>query len=201
MMNNKYVISLGLLFLILIAGCSNRISTDSDYQASTDFSQLKTYRWRDAANTTTRQANDIVDERIRTNVEKELSRKGYRHVTQGEVDFLVNYGVTTQEKTDVRSYNTYSGMAPGFSMGYRRGYYRHGYSMAYSSAPEVRTYHYEEGTFVLDLIDSSTDELVWRGSAEGRLKKNLDLEEKQQAAVTIIAKVLEPFPPENAAHK
>ncbi len=182
---------------VLLAACSSGVSIDQDYNQATDFSQLKTYHWYDVSqgqkNT---HGNDILDERIRQAVDRELQAKGFQQVTSGDVDFSVNYSITTQAKTDIRSYNTYGGMAPGFTFGYGTGHYRYGYSMMYSTAPEVQTIHYEEGTFVLDIINGG-DKLVWRGTAVGRLKKNLSVEEKRQAINNVVGKVLDGFPPES----
>ncbi len=183
---------------VLVVGCASSGSIDSDYKEGVNFADYKTYRWHDkSAESKDYHGNDILDGRIRAAVDKELQAKGFLLVGSESADFSVNYSVTVQEKTDIRSYDTYSGMSPGFSMGYGRAGYRYGYSVGYSSAPEVRTVHYEEGTFVIDVVDSN-DKLVWRGSAEGRLKKNLTVEEKRQGIKDVTAKVLMNFPPEPA---
>lgn len=196
----KRVVSGAWLLAIsaLLFGCASGVSIDSDHKQGINFSDYKTYRWHDkSSETKDYHGNDILDGRIHTAVDKELEAKGFS-MTDGEnADFSINYSVTTQEKTDIRSYDTYSGMSPGFAMGYGRAGYRYGYSIGYSSAPEVRTVHYEEGTFVIDVVDGN-DKLVWRGSAEGRLKKNLTVEEKRQQIKDVVAKVLVNFPPEPA---
>ncbi len=196
----KRVVSGAWLLAIsaLLFGCASGVSIDSDHKQGINFSDYKTYRWHDkSSETKDYHGNDILDGRIHTAVDKELQAKGFS-MTDGEnADFSINYSVTTQEKTDIRSYDTYSGMSPGFAMGYGRAGYRYGYSIGYSSAPEVRTVHYEEGTFVIDVVDGN-DKLVWRGSAEGRLKKNLTVEEKRQQIKDVVAKVLVNFPPEPA---
>lgn len=196
-MRKPVITSAWLLALsVILWGCSSGVTIDTDHKAGVNFTEYKTYRWHDnSADAREYHGNDILDGRIRSAVNNELQAKGYQMVATGPVDFQVNYSVTTQEKTDVRSYNTYSGMAPGFAVGYGRGYYRYGYSMAYYHEPEVRTVHYEEGTFVVDVVDAD-NKLVWRGSAEGRLKKNQTVEEKRQAIKDVVAKVLANFPPE-----
>ncbi len=181
----------------LLFGCASGVSIDSDHKKGVDFAAFKTYQWHDKSTAAKDyHGNDILDGRIRMAVDNELQAKGFKLIDSGSSDFSVNYSVTTQEKTDIRSYDTYSGMSPGFAVGYGRGYYRYGYSMAYNQ-PEVRTIHYEEGTFVLDIVDGD-DKLVWRGSAEGRLKKNQTVEEKRQNIKDVVAKVLMNFPPQPA---
>lgn len=184
------------LVSVFVVGCASGVSIDSDHKAGVNFSELKSYRWHDkSSDAKDYHGNDILDGRIRDAVNQELQAKGFVLAESGSADFSVNYSVTTQEKTDIRSYDTYSGMSPGFSMGYGRSGYRYGYSVGYSSAPEVRTVHYEEGTFVVDVVDGN-DKLIWRGSAEGRLKKNLKVEEKRQGIKDVVAKVLMNYPPQ-----
>ncbi len=191
--------SVGLLALAtLLWGCSSGLTIDRDYDESVNFSQLNSWRWMDTESDRHQDqdyhGNDILDGRIRQAVERELAAKGFRQQAQGEVDFLVNYSVTKEDKTEIRSYNTYGGLTPGFAFGYGHGFYRYGYSVMYHPEPEVRTVHYQEGTLVLDVINPQ-EKLIWRGSAEGRLKKNQTVEEKREAVNSVVAKVLAGFPP------
>lgn len=196
---------MGLMMAVLLFGCStSNLTIDHDYKEDVNFAQYKTYRWYDASQNGYQdqksfQGNDILKARIHEEVNQALQAKGFVLVPSGEVDFMVNYSITTQAKTDVRSYNTYGGLTPGFTMGYGSGYYRYGYSVVYATAPEVRTIHYEEGTFVLDVINPD-NKLVWRGTAVGRLKDESTIEEKRAAAHTVVNKVLEEFPPQKRAH-
>lgn len=203
----KSVLSLmSLVVAVLLFGCSSssQLTVDHDYKEGVDFEQYKTYRWYDASQKNHRdhqsyQGNDILKARIHEEVDKALQAKGFVMVPSGPVDFMVDYSITKEAKTDVRSYNTYGGLTPGFTMGYGAGYYRYGYSMVYAAAPEVRTIHYEEGTFVLDVINSE-DKLVWRGTAVGRLKNESTVQEKREAIHTVVNKVLEEFPPQHRRH-
>lgn len=204
-MKNSVLSVFGLMMIVLLAGCStSNLTVDHDYKEGVDFAQYKTYRWYDASQKSNQeqrsyQGNDILKARIYQEVDKALQAKGFVQVPTGEVDFTVSYSITTQAKTDVRSYNTYGGLTPGFTMGYGAGYYRYGYSMVYATAPEVRTIHYEEGTFVLDIINAD-NKLVWRGTAVGRLKDESTVEEKRAAVQTVVNKVLEEFPPQSHVH-
>jgi hypothetical protein len=54
---------------------------------------------------------------------------------------------------------------------------------------------YTMGTFVLDFFDVASKELVWRGSAEGKLREYNTPEQKQDRANEVVQKILEQFPP------
>jgi hypothetical protein len=193
---------LGLLFL---SGCSNPIRYNSDYQVNTDFSELKTYAWH-APNEFNEQTNnyltnDIVDQRIRTNVDAQLISKGFIKVEPAQADFLVNYSITVQEKIDISTYNTYGGYGAGWGGGYYGAYgapYRY-YGLSYGYAPtgtETQVSEYQQGTFVFDVIDINDDTLIWRGTAEGRMsKQELTPDERDAKIATIIREVLYAFPP------
>lgn len=188
-----------ILCLLLLSGCDSTVKISSDHQADVDFSSLKTYRWRDANRYHTDSIkylnNDILDSRIKAVVDSEFKGKRYALKPEGAVDFLVSYSVTTQEKADIRNYNTYNGVAPGFGYGayYGRGY-RYG-GVGISIHNDVDVVYYKEGTFVLDILSADTDKLLWRSSAEGRLHKNKSAEERQESLRTIVADMLAQFPP------
>jgi len=188
MTTNRAVSLLYLFTLFLFVGCTSGVTVTSDHTANVDFANYKTFRWREANefNAQSRHylANEIIDGRIKTAVEETLAGKGFKKVDQGTVDFYVNYSVTTKEKVDIRTYNTYGG--------YGRGYYGYrGYG-----GSESRVDYYQEGTLVIDILDTSSDILIWRGVAEGKLHKKKTPEERRERLKEVVALVLADFPPQ-----
>jgi len=51
------------------------------------------------------------------------------------------------------------------------------------------------GTLIVDLVDATAKEMVWRGTATDTLKPQATPAEKEQALTQAIAKMLEGFPP------
>ncbi len=183
-----------------LGGCSNNVRYDSDYKSDINFSDFKTYSWHTGNhhNTATDQyfANDIVDDRIKASIENELSSMGYQKVAGGESDFQVNYSVTTEDKVDIRTYNTYGGFGPDWGYGgfYYSPYYYYGAGYL-DSETETRIIPYVQGTFVLDVINND-DKLIWRGTAEGKMtKEELSPEERDDKIQEIVGNVLSRFPP------
>lgn len=198
-------ISLIILFAALLGACSNPVSYSSDFRVNTDFEKFKTYSWRapNEFNETTNNyiANDIVDERIRISIDAALASKGYTKLESGDVDFEVNYSVTTEDKIDISTYNTYSGYGSGWGGGYYGrmgspyGYYGMSYGTGYGGT-QTTVDQYQQGTFVLDIIDDDEDTLVWRGTAEGKMQNtDFSTEERNQRIATIINEVLVGYPP------
>ena len=200
----KLILSVCIPIITMLLGCSSGVSYDSDFKPGVAFSDYKTFAWHapNESNAATKQyiANDIVDERIRTNVDKQLISKGFSKADQSKADFLVNYSITTEDKIDINTYNTYNGYAPGWGFGgvYRSPYYFYGSGYTHFEPEiETRVSQYKVGTFVLDIVNSADGKLVWRGTAEGRMRKDqLTPEERDQKVAEVISQVLKNFPPQ-----
>jgi hypothetical protein len=128
--------------------------------------------------------NSLMHKRIQSAVARELTGKGLRQVdlTQ-QPDLLVYYWFSAKEKQQIQS----TGPAAG-PYGRRGGY---GWGAGYGGT--ITTYEYTEGTLVLDLVEPSKKELIWRATIVGTLqdtpKDNIELGNKA------IAKAFESYPP------
>lgn len=182
------------IITIFITGCSS-LSLSTDYDDKIDFSSFKTYRWYeekdDDNKTSLKFTNSIMDQRIRETIDQQLQLKNYSKTNTGAVDFLVNYSVVVEDQVDVRTYNNYSGMYPGY------GYYGRGMSVGYGGSPETVVTYYKQGTLIIDIINPETDQLMWRGAADGRLPKSANREESDVLVQKYVTKILSAFPPKN----
>lgn len=175
----KYLVSLGLLTVMLAAvGCSG-IKVEVDFDPEVDFTQYKTYRWaRQKQQVMPRNPADLafMDKRIKIEADSLLAQKGYVKVkSDNEAEFLVAYFLTAQDKVSVSYY------------GYGYGYYGWG-GGGYANA-----YRYKEGTLVLDIVDASEMELIWRGWASTDIHSR---EEAQHQIPRAVRETLRRFPPE-----
>ena len=182
---------------VFISGCTP-LSLSTDYDNSIDFSTFKTYRWHAENNhnaASLKYLDNIMDRRIRATIEQQLQGEGFIQKINDPVDFFVNYSVVVENRTDIHTYNNYNGMYPGY--GYRSGYgyYGRGMGVTYSTGTETQVTHYQQGTLVIDIIDPKTDQLVWRGAADGRLPKGTDREKSNKLVQKYVAKILSNFPP------
>ena len=184
----------GIVGALLIASCSN-FTVDSDYTPETDFSAYKTYRWYSAKLRDPESleflGGDIFDRRVRTNIDSNLQAKGFILSAEGDVDFMVNYDVLTEDRQDIRTYNTYGGYAPGW--GYRGGY---GYGGMGMGSVSTQVINYKQGQLIIDIIEPQEEVLVWRGTAEGRITQNESQEKREKGTREIIEKILANFPPQ-----
>lgn len=151
----------GALLLFAVTAAFG-LSVKSDYEKNYDFSRLRTFAFKmDRADNDPLVTNTIVAGRIQNALTAQLEANGFNQTPQ-DPDFIVAFYSRTREKTQVQS----SGFGPGFGFGRGfgwgygvpfRGRWRWGYG------PDIWTSTYTQGCVMADIIDSRTNELVWRG--------------------------------------
>lgn len=129
--------------------------------------------------------NDLMAQRFTTTIERNLRARGYEIVPRQQADMLVTFFVTTENRTDVRTYNS------GF------GYGRCWNTMhcAAWASPEVSVQNYKVGTLFIDFIDPASNTLQWRGTTSKRLPGNPSVEERDQLAELVVRAIIDQFPP------
>ena len=172
------VITLGTIFL---AGCSS-ISVTQDYDPAYDFSKLKTFGFVPIP----KEANidQINANRLGDAIKANLTARGYTLSEQADFGIALHFG--KQTKTDIDSY--------GYGYG---GYGRYG-GWGYGGTGGVDVHQYDEGTLIIDIIDMSKKELVWRGSGTGVLSQSPSVEERTAKINDAVTEILGQFPPTKA---
>jgi hypothetical protein len=141
----RFLFFVAVLLAITLPAFSRDVKTDYDHHAN--FSQYKTYSWGKIET-----PNPLWDDRIKEAVDRELAKKGWTEApSDGDVTIMA-VG-TTHERPTLRTF--YDGF-PGWRWG--------GFG-------EATTYvdNYEVGSLVVDMFDSRSKRLIWRGSATDTL--------------------------------
>ena len=167
---------------LVLSGCVSQKQVDYDRAAA---AQLGGYRCFVIDSRETRSnyqeviLSPIVDRRIERAIEQTLAAKG---LTQdcAEPDFRVTFNTVTKTKTELNDLGV--GPSP---------YRRHPY-YGYGGYNRLNLNQYEEGTFIIDIIDNTSKELVWRGTYTKRLGWSAPTDEEVQA---IVGDILRTFPP------
>jgi hypothetical protein len=138
--------------------------------------------------------SDMQRDRIDEALAFALRNKGLQVVDDAaQADLLVSWHLVTQEKTDVRTWET-----PAMG-GYYGGYNRYSAYSCWScgaTRTEVSVQNYTQGTFIVDLIDPTLKKSVWRAIIQSRLKGQLQSDQdKYNATATAIFAA---FPPGQA---
>jgi hypothetical protein len=162
-----------VLMTLLGSALARHIQTDFDHQ--TNFSQYKTYSWQEI-----KASNTLWDQRIKDAVNAQLASKGWTQVDNGGDVSIVAIKTTKTQRT-LQTF--YDGMGGGWRW---RG-------MGGFGESTTTEQDYKEGTLVVDMYDSGTKQLVWRGSAEETLSDNAEKNEKSLDKG--VAKMFKSFPP------
>lgn len=175
------------LLLLALGGCS-RVHIRSDYDPAADFSGLRTYAW--APDPRLLNLHPLVrsaelDGRIRSTIDRELSRRGYEQGAAGEPDFLVRYlasirrTIGSETVWEPSSYQADpDGTLPRTA----------GFAQTY-------THDYRAGSFIIDVLKPGRKDPIWRGTAEAVLNEAAPPEERRARLDASIRRILEKFPP------
>jgi len=147
-----------LIGMILLSGMASAQQVKTDFDRAANFAQYKTYSWEQVK---TKDPLDV--DRIKKAVNAALAVKGWTRVDSGGDVSLVAMEITRDQQT----LNTfYDGIGGGW--GWRR-FGGGGFGEATTT-----TDTYKVGTVVVDLFDTKTKQLIWRGTASDTLSNNSD---------------------------
>ena len=175
-----------LLLLTSFSSCLPPITASNMYDRSTNFARYRTFGWYEptaaGTNANSTQFEPLLDRRVRDAVAAELVKKGIMPDAE-DPDVLIAYDVSIPQASDQATAG-----AGGYSywFGYRYNYITSGISN-YRSIEA-----YPVGTLVIDLVDATTNQLVWRGSAAGEIDAAQTEESKIRRS---IAAILAQYPP------
>ncbi len=177
--------ALALVSTLALLACGGGVSVNTDYDPGADFGSYRTYAWADrteSGDDDPRVYNAITMGRVRTAVDRALAAKGYSQATGGGVDFYVAWHGAIEGRMSYQTINSHYGYGWGWYGGV-------GTSTTYVN-------EWDEGTLLVDIVDASSNQLVWRGTATGTVEPELSPVESQARLDDAAAKLLGTFPPD-----
>jgi len=180
----KTVLVVAMLGMVVLAGCS-QYDIRYDYDMDSNFSAFHTYNWiekpvalKSESATQAMQNNTLLDKRIRSAVDTQMTREGFT-MSADNPDVLIVYHTGMKDKVDVTDWGyTYAGSYWGGGLG-----------------RNVDVYQYTEGTLIIDMVRASDHDLVWRGTATGVVEPGNSPEKVEQRLNDVVAKIFENYPP------
>ncbi|MCU1233860.1 MAG: hypothetical protein JWP63_1827 [Candidatus Solibacter sp.] len=163
----RIVTTAGMFALLAFAS----VTTDYDHKA--DFEKYHTYSWIKA-----KASDPLWEDRIMEAVDKQLTAKGWQKVPSGGDASVVAIGTTRTEPT----FTTFYDGMPGW------------YWQGFGTATTTVDYN-KVGTLVVDIFDSATKHLIWRGVATDTLSSKPEKNDKKLDEAA--KKMFEKFPPKS----
>ena len=169
------LVLMGMMFLFVSNSSAQQVKTD--YDRSADFGKYKTYSWEQV-----KTQDPLFVDRIKSSVNAALAAKGWTPVDSGG-DVSIVAIQTTQNQQTLNTF--YDGFGGGW--GWRR-FGGGGFGEATTT-----TETYKVGTLVVDLFDTKTKTLLWRGASSDTLSNNSDKNIKNLDKG--VEKMFKKFPP------
>jgi len=162
------------IFLLLACTFAIFASVKTDYSHSVDFANYKTYSWIKVS-----VQDPLWEDRIMRSIDSQLAAKGWTKVDTGGDASVAAYGSTKNEKTLQTWYE-------GFGGGWR--WHGFGDGLATTTVEDTPV-----GTLMVDIFDTSTQKLIWRGVASDTLSGKPEKDEKKMDKA--VAEMFKNFPP------
>ena len=155
-----------LLFVVAAWGCSPSVQTDKE--EGVDLAKYDTYAYLPSGDSVSSKV--VFTEQVMDEVSDEMKARGYS-IDNANPDLLVLVRSMYDQEEYMRRdpvYTSYDYYRPGFNDPVTLSPY---YYTGYSSVGTLTGYNideveYTEGTFVVDVIDADSKQIVWRGWSE-----------------------------------
>ncbi len=179
---------LSVFVLIMLASCGRQVFVQKD--DSYNVKQVRTYAWvagtqKDSI-TQRPKINDLVDRKIRTIIDRNLQKNGWRE-TNLNPDVLLVYDVDVQRENRNVSDPVYTEpLTRWFYNPYSRRYssvYYPSQFVGYNNTVET----VREGTLILTIMDANTGKTIWQGTTSsevnGRRMSDKEIDNNAKAII------------------
>ena len=170
-----------VMFMLALGGCATTMTVSSHVARGLDFTQYGTYDWGPAdalpAGDPRLDGKPFFHDRVQGAVERQLAARGFERSTSATPDLLIHYHASITQRIDVNRVDR-----------------EHGY--CYGENCSVRVFEFETGTLVLDMVDTRTNRVIWRGWVQDSLQGLLDNPDRMARTINeAVRRMLEKFPP------
>ncbi|HSR53051.1 MAG TPA: DUF4136 domain-containing protein [Acidobacteriota bacterium] len=176
----------GLLALCITSLLAEKIRRD--WNRDLDFQQFETFAWMEDIKLPFSPKRDPqeIDRLIRGSVEAELQRHGMRKAESADrADLNVKYFAFARAEMETQEVDEKAGMGPNrIPYGHWRPF----------GSTRIESNLRRQGTLIVDLVNPSNDQLVWRGTLEKSFKDGDELMKKLPKHVK---KLFKNFPRKN----
>ncbi len=167
-----------LLVIAAFAAACSPITVSYDLDKSIDFNKYKTYAYTEE--TLKLPIGDLNRDRLLRAVDAELTARGL--TKSDSPDAWIDLDVKAKERTEATATNNGT---------MYRG--RYGYGGGFSTTT-IDYNTYVDGTLFINLIDKSTEKLVWQGRGTKTIEENSSPEKKEANINTAVKMIFTKYP-------
>ena len=163
--------------LLLLPGQLLAQKVQTDWDKNKNFASYHTYYWAKVES-----PNPLMNQRLQDAVDAQLEKKGWSKQQAGGDVAVIALGMSSTKK-DLNTF--YSGTGWGYG----------GWGAGGMGTSTTTVNEYREGTLVLDMYDSNSRQLLWRGTATDTMSDKPEKNEKKLNKA--VEKMFDKFPPES----
>lgn len=187
MMKNGVVVVLAVL-LLGMTGCSG-VQVSSDYDQEMSFADLHTYTWRQSSGSLgengkdVQKSNPLLHKRIVAAINRVMGARGYRRADPADMQVSYSYSIETRLESEPQS---------GY-FGFGTGRYPYFGGVGVNMGSDIR--QYDVGILTIDIYDSRSDSLMWRGKGSAMTSTHSTPEKITAKVNRMVREILAQFPP------
>ncbi len=166
----------------LLGACaSGGLEIDHDFDPTQDFSLYSNYSWSTGRGGLTQalEIDEFTDARIRSAVDAEMARAGFRMVGLESAELTVGY-IARIEPQRERAVDD------------PRALDVDRYGGVYDTSPSDRIF--EQGSLEVGLVDVKRRRVVWRALAQAEMEPSPDATERERRIVRVVGEMFKTFP-------
>jgi len=174
------------VFATMLISCGPTINVVSDYDTTTDFNNIETYKiiYDTASTKSNIVINDLNKERIDRYLKSDLQMKGLRE-NNNNPDVIIKYTTNATIETEISTNGSISGS----------GYGRIGYRSGYASGTRTATIENNTiGTLKVEMIDNETGKMIWYAAGTKEVVGNSSGEKAEKAVKESVSQIMSKFP-------
>lgn len=170
-----------VLAVVLLAVGAGRVAAQTvsySFDKNANFLNYKTYKWVSIPGA--QQLDELTADQLIGTLETELAKKGLKKSLSDNADLYIGYQIargSLKQLTNSNAGLTYEGGAGGSS----------------GTGGATTTVH--SGQLVLDMYDSASKKLVWRGVVSHSIDADAKPDKKQKHMDSAVEKLLKNYPP------
>ena len=165
-----------VLLLLALPAIALAQKTSFDFDTTANFSAYRSYAWKPG----TPAGEHFLDKRIVSAIESQLAAKGLIR-NEANPDLYVRYHVAVGVQRSVNGFAS----GPGGAYGWHGGF----------DAVNLQLNEMAMGTLVIDVLEATREQLVWRGVGVQELEIDTKPEKRDAAVGKAVDKILKNYPP------